>query len=532
MEEYKVLITTSGLGKRLGNITNYTNKALVKIGDKPAISHIIENYPNTCKFVITIGHFGSHVKQYLHMAYPNIDFTFVDVDLYQGEGSSLLYSMLQAEQYLHEPFIYNTCDTLVEQTITSPSENWCGVYSEEDSDVGNYRTVNTTDRVIKINDKGEDSFSKIYIGLSAIHDHKAFWKYAKIVYNESSNDQSLSDCHVINRMLSEHDSVFTCQEFETWIDIGNIKKLEFARKQIKSITTPVLDKYEESIYHVGTNIIKFFTDANIVSGRIERSKQLSSSVPTITNYSDNFYSYDFIQGSVLSNTVNDEKMQLFLEWASNNLWKMTGQSSEMWNKCEDFYFHKTRKRINDFLKSLNLQDEPNKINGIMVPAAHDLLNSIPKQILCTDDEYCFHGDFILENIIDTNDGNFKLIDWRQDFAGEIKFGDIYYDFSKLNHNLTFNHDVVSKNLFYVENTKNEITVDILTHDKFNDLKTILQTFIIKSGFDYDKVKLLTPLIWINMAPLHAYPLNKFLFYFGKYKLYKAWKEILNGSVSR
>ena len=44
MEEYKVLITTSGLGKRLGNITNYTNKALVKIGDKPAISHIIENF--------------------------------------------------------------------------------------------------------------------------------------------------------------------------------------------------------------------------------------------------------------------------------------------------------------------------------------------------------------------------------------------------------------------------------------------------------------------------------------------------------
>ena len=45
MEEYKVLITTSGIGSRLGNLTNFTNKSLVRIGEKPAISHVIEHYP-------------------------------------------------------------------------------------------------------------------------------------------------------------------------------------------------------------------------------------------------------------------------------------------------------------------------------------------------------------------------------------------------------------------------------------------------------------------------------------------------------
>ena len=65
MEEYKVLITTSGIGKRLGKLTDFTNKALIRVGDKPAISHIVEYYPENTKFVITLGHFGNHIKDFL-----------------------------------------------------------------------------------------------------------------------------------------------------------------------------------------------------------------------------------------------------------------------------------------------------------------------------------------------------------------------------------------------------------------------------------------------------------------------------------
>ncbi len=37
-----VLITTSGTGSRLGDLTNYTNKSLVPVGDKYCISQLIE----------------------------------------------------------------------------------------------------------------------------------------------------------------------------------------------------------------------------------------------------------------------------------------------------------------------------------------------------------------------------------------------------------------------------------------------------------------------------------------------------------
>ena len=73
MKNYKVLITTSGVGSRLGELTSYTNKCLIRVGKKPAISYIIESYPNDTKFVITLGYYGKHVKDFLELAYENLE---------------------------------------------------------------------------------------------------------------------------------------------------------------------------------------------------------------------------------------------------------------------------------------------------------------------------------------------------------------------------------------------------------------------------------------------------------------------------
>ena len=122
----KVLITTSGIGSRLGDFTSYTNKSLVKVGDKLALSRIIEIYPEQTTFVITLGHFGAHVKDFLEVAYPKRKFEYVEVSKYQGLGSSLGLSMLCASQYLQEPFIFHASDTLLlnAEKIEIPFGNW------------------------------------------------------------------------------------------------------------------------------------------------------------------------------------------------------------------------------------------------------------------------------------------------------------------------------------------------------------------------------------------------------------------------
>jgi hypothetical protein len=181
-------------------------------------------------------------------------------------------------------------------------------------------------------------------------------------------------------------------------------------------------------------------------------------------------------------------------------------------KCYDFYINKTINRINQYLKDTY---EVDYINGEHIPSVYNLLDLIEKDWLCDGIPSQFHGDFILDNIIETNNG-FCLIDWRQDFSGDLEIGDIYYDLAKLNHNLTINHDIVNKNLF----NSSPDNCYILTNSILNECRESLHDFIIKNGYDLKKVQMLTSIIWLNMAPLHEYPFNNFLFNFGKYNLFK------------
>ena len=50
----RVVLPTAGIGSRLGSITENFNKALVPIGKKPAISHVIDYYPKDTKFIIAL----------------------------------------------------------------------------------------------------------------------------------------------------------------------------------------------------------------------------------------------------------------------------------------------------------------------------------------------------------------------------------------------------------------------------------------------------------------------------------------------
>ena len=114
---YKVCIPTAGTGSRLGELTRYINKSLVGIANRPTICHLIEQFPEDVKFVIALGHKGNLVKEFLGLAYPDRHFDYANVDLYEGEGSGLGLSLLACKQFLQEPFVFISCDTLVEESI-------------------------------------------------------------------------------------------------------------------------------------------------------------------------------------------------------------------------------------------------------------------------------------------------------------------------------------------------------------------------------------------------------------------------------
>jgi NDP-sugar pyrophosphorylase family protein len=508
MEGFKILITTSGLGSRLGELTDYTNKSLVRVADKPAISYIVESYPKDSEFVITLGHFGDHIKQYLELAYPTYNFTFVEVDNYRGPGASLGYSILQCKHELNCPFIFHASDTIIKNfSVPNLDTNWiAGSYKEDSSQ---YRTLNlSSNKLVKINEKGELGYDFSYVGLTGIKDFKLFfYNLEKLIYE---GHEDTSDIHVINNMISEVEFLYKDIPYGNWFDIGNTSELIKTRKQFDS-SIEVLDKKDESIFFFSDFVIKFFADPIIAKNRVIRASHLNGLVPTIISSSENFYKYKKAEGRLFSKSVNANTFLEFLNWANKNLWE-TKVDDNFKDKCYEFYINKTKKRISDYLKN---NSDPNFINEQSVPGIYELVDTIDTEWLCNGLPSQFHGDFILDNIIETDTG-FCLIDWRQDFANSLEIGDMYYDLAKLNHNLTVNHDLVNKNLF-------GYTADncyILTSSKLNECQQILYQFITDNGYDLRKVKMLTALIWINMSSLHEYPFSNFLFNFGKYNLYK------------
>ncbi len=519
-DKVNVLITTSGIGSRLGEFTKFSNKCLVHVGDVPVITRIIETYNKDTHYYITLGHNGDLVKQYLKIAHHDRTFVFIDVDNYKEKGSSLGYSLLKAEKFLQKPFIFHACDTLVEKYTPSLEYNWCGAYKKINS--SHYTTINVEGSSIKkINPKGEPNYDFEYIGLCGIKDYKLFWRTLRELYSSDPYDPSLNDSIAINSMLKTNQFKFI--KFDNWNDIGNMNSLSKTRLFYPPTHT-VLYKDLEAIYFLKDKVVKFFKDTETNRKRVERIKFLNGTTPEIINHSKNFYSYSYENGDLAADVINEKSIIELLDWTNDNLWsKQKQQDFKTKNSCYNFYYLKTQKRVEMLLSQINKIDGVDKINGLTIPSVQELMDSLEKDLLLNGVFGYFHGDFILDNILITQNG-FKLIDWRQDFDGSLEYGDVYYDLAKLNHNLFFNHHNIESGLYEVIETDNQITVDLKTNYRLIVAKQTFDKWCVNKGYDVKKINILTSIIWINMAPLHEYPLNKFLFYFGKYNLHRRINE--------
>jgi hypothetical protein len=158
---------------------------------------------------------------------------------------------------------------------------------------------------------------------------------------------------------------------------------------------------------------------------------------------------------------------------------------------------------------------PEKINGIVVTPLPKLLNEIPWEKLYGGIPSFIHGDLQFDNIIINQDSeDFMLIDWRQDFANESEFGDIYYDIAKLYGGIILNYDLIKKGLFKISQEESEVMLDFAQKNMTKQYLDIFEQFIESKNLELDRVLLLVGLIYINMAPLHHEPFNFLLIALG------------------
>jgi choline kinase len=518
--EYKVLIASAGLGNRLKGITKNINKALVSVDLRPAISHIIEKFPKDIEFVIPVGYKKELVIDFCEIAYPNRKFRFVEIDLFEGEGSGLGYSILQCKEFLQCPFIFTSNDTIVVEDIPPPESNWMGFSDEEE--ITNYRSIEIKNNsIINIHGKNAEVDAKAYIGLAGISNYEDFW--TEMENGKTKGSIEIGESFGLRKLLEDGISPIKF----SWYDTGDLEKLQHTRNVFASKKNKdhiILEKEEEAIYFVDQKVIKFSTDKDFISNRVKRTQKLKPFTPSVLDQRANFYSYEWISGSVMSKNTDIEAFKLFLDWIKD-LWQVKELSSdenkEFKNIATNFYKNKTYQRVKEYFRVSESYDIEEKINGIVTPTITSILDSLDWESIIPSSCTRFHGDLHFENILynKTDQGyEFKLLDWRQDFGGNIEYGDIYYDLAKLNHGLIVSHRNIHNELYHVIKKNHEIEFDFQMNYKNVEFQKYFYDWIEKESLDLFRVKTLTALIFLNIAALHHNPYDHLLFYLGKSSL--------------
>jgi thiamine kinase-like enzyme len=411
--------------------------------------------------------------------------------------------------------------------LPKPDRNWNAGYAGEGS--SHYTSFDVKGDCVQLfYDKGNINPDYLHIGVVGIYNYQLFWEIAQSVLERESYDSKLSDVDVLKQFLKTEKIHLV--ESKKWYDVGNVEKILEAKEYFSDSNFQVLDKPTESIYNIGDNIIKYFYDQEVCLNRIKRTKFLSGAVPEVIGYNSNFYKYKLVNGNLFSKIANLSNFQDFLNWAFEKLWNpVTNADPKKFREISyDFYFKKTIDRIQQFRTTRLIDDKIDIINGFEIPSLSELINAVDFEKLCNIIPTTFHGDFILDNIINVNDNDFKLIDWRQDFGGEIEAGDQYYDLAKLAHNLVVNHEIIDKNLFSVKiKNNNNVHLSIHRYQSLVECEQLYFDYLQKRSIDLHKVRILRAIIWLNMSPLHHHPFDLYLYYFGKYNLYLELNSKLN-----
>lgn len=497
-----IIIPTAGLGSRMGNLTKNLNKALLPYLNKPVISHIIDCFPGDNRFIIPLGYLGKQVKDYLLTAYPDKHFEFLEIDDWYSENSGTGITLLKCGELVSSPFWYVPCDTYMQTLPIVQANEGEDLYFVKDvpKAMSHHYTMIEIDSLYKI--------KQITFKQTAPEDWKAF---TGLMYISNYQDffyrlENLNSTEFI-KLIEEGDQAAL---LPTWLDFGNpdIYQTALSKSQKFDFT-----KKDEITYILENRVVKWWVDESIPIKKHLKTTFNKNVFPDNCTQSGNFLGYDFCEGETLYSFNNPVMFNELLSWLKNNVW--VESKTDIKKQSLEFYKNKSLLRINKFLEKYPTLPSVNFVDGVAVKDYKFYLNNIKWDRLADTALAVFtHGDLQFDNIIITKKGEFKIIDWRHEFAGLVMEGDLYYDLAKLMGGLIINYADIKNHNFNIEMEHNVATLSIPNVDHIEVYQEKLKQFILDNKLDYQKVKTLVPIIFWNMAPLHSAPFDIFLWYLG------------------
>jgi choline kinase len=496
-----VIIPTAGTGSRMGHYTQNLNKALLPYKNKPVLSHIIDAFPIETKFVIPVGYLADQITDFCRITYADRNIKFVQVDDYLSATSGTSYTLRQCRDIVDGPFWYVPCDTYFNESvvdkITDANCYFVKKVPEKDTYLYTMFEIDADSKIINITFKKPtpETFDA-FTGLMYIHEWTTFFNSL-----ETINSTEL----IYSIQLGDKVS-----KLNTWLDFGDplTYQTELAKSQKFDFT-----KTDEITYICNNRVVKWWIDESISKKKYLKTLKNFSVFPANCQHIGNFMAYDYFDGQTLYEYNNPVAFTSYLNWLTDEVWLPV--DADITNAATEFYKNKTLARVTKFLEKYPNLKQINFVDGIKVNDYSYYLNNIDWNYLSTTTLPGFiHGDLHFDNTVINNEGKFKVIDWRHEFANIVEYGDIYYDLAKLAGGFIINYANIKEHNFNIEIDNDNVTLAIPSVDHVTVYQQQLKEFVINRGYDYKKVQMLIPIIYWNMSPLHTAPFDLFLWYVG------------------
>jgi CTP:phosphocholine cytidylyltransferase-like protein/thiamine kinase-like enzyme len=496
-----VIIPTAGLGSRMGNYTKHLNKALLPYKDKPVLAHIIDNFPKDSKFIIPVGYLKEQIIDFCKVAYNDRNIEFIHVDDWTSDKSGTGYTLLQCKDAISSPFWYVPCDTYFDQTIVDTVRNkdcyFVKTVPEQDTHLYTMFNKNNSFYIqdIKFKEATPATWAA-FTGLMYINDYVDFFSRL----GQSNSNEFIG----IIKLGSDTATL------STWLDFGSptIYQTELSKSQKFDFT-----KKDEVTYICNNRVVKWWLDSTVAKKKYDKVLANPHVFPDNCSHSGNYMAYDFFPGKTLYEFNNPVAFGELLNWLETSVWHDC--EADIYQASMEFYKTKSLARINKFLEKYPALPSVNNVDGVDVKCYNYYLDKIDWEYFATVTRPGFlHGDLQFDNIVISDSGEFKIIDWRHEFAGIVDFGDIYYDLAKMSGGLIINYANIKNHNFNIEIDNSSVTLSIPNVDHITVYQERLKKYILDNNLDYNKVQQLIPIIFWNMSPLHTAPFDLFLWYLG------------------
>jgi choline kinase len=493
-----VLILAAGYGRRMGPFSRMVNKGLIPYGDKPLISHIIDKFPTNTHFVIACGHMGQQVYDYVGSVHDDKDVTFVNIPDYSEGHTGPATTVQHCADHIKDGFILIACDTLFEFNWKDRLDHsWIGVYPVDSSIAKDYDWIERDgDDIVTLHNK-EPSTSAVDAFIGLMYDKDGSFLRNLQNKNAKENFQGFDGI-----TLKAH-------TVRKWLDFGTYEKWQELNKDLPENS---FVKPDELFYHDNGKVIKYFTNQEHVKLRATRAEANPLCMPANIKSVGNFLIHDWADGDILYNQITPNLFKKMLAWCETNIWiNLTSENVNTEIVCRNFYQKKTLERVNQFRVKYSDWSECCVVNRKEVDSIDQYLSRIDWDWLCNDTKWTFiHGDLHFDNTIyDPTTDKFTAIDWRTDFAGNV-YGDIYYDLAKMLGGIWLNYRAVKNGDLEYTDKVDYATITIPSVKDAEVYEELLRSWVFSKGLNWNKVKTLVPIIYLNMSPLHEAPFDKFL----------------------